>query len=267
MADQRAEPERRQRSRHHVPGQDAGPVRQVPGQIGAEPDVRRPGQIVGSFGRQPGLAEHPAAGAVGAHHVLGPHGQRRICVTLPDDAGDPILALREAGELPPEPDVSARVPCRPQEHRFQHGLRAVRHRLRTRHPVVGDPLGAGPPRFRSHDLQAGQSSDPQVVGHQVLRRGDRVEPVADPQVPEDLDGALVDDVGARRVGGSPVPLDDQMAYPVPRQRDRQGQPGGAGPDDQDGHLDSLCTWNRHRPPPPRGITRRVVPRFSGQLTR
>jgi hypothetical protein len=34
-------------------------------------------------------------------------------------------------------------------------------------------------------------------------------------MPEDLDGALVDDVGARRVGGIPVPLDEKMPYPVP----------------------------------------------------
>ena len=214
-------------------------MRQVPGQIGAEPDVRRPGQVVGSFDRQPGLAEDPAAGAVGAHHVLRPHGQRGISVTLLDDAGDAILILREVSELPPEPDVGAEVPGGPEEHRFQHGLRAVRHRLGTRHPVVGGPLGAGPPRFRSGDLQAGQGGHPQVVGHQVLRRGDRVEPVADPQMPEDLDGALVDDVRARRVGGAPVPLDEKMPHPVPRQGDGQGQPGRPGPDDQHGHLDSL----------------------------
>ncbi len=69
VADQRAESERGQRPRHHVPGQDSGPVRQVPGQVGSEPDVRRPGQIVGSFDHQPGLAEDPAAGAVRADHV------------------------------------------------------------------------------------------------------------------------------------------------------------------------------------------------------
>ena len=185
----------------------------------------------------------------------------------PDDAGDAVLVLREAGELPSEPDVGARVPGGPQEHRFQHGLRAVRHRLGAGRAVVGGPHGAGPPRFRPGDLQARQGGHPQVAGHQVLRRGDRVEPVADPQVPEDLDGALVDDVRARRVGGAPVPLDDQMFYPVPRQGGGQGQPGGPGPDDQHGHLDSLWTGNRHGPPPPRGITRRVVPRFSRQLTR
>src|SRR5580658_4407263 len=79
-------------------------------------------------------------------------------------------------------------------------------------------------------------------------------------MPEDLDRALVDDVGARRVGGATVPLDDKMAYAVPRQGDGQGQPGRPGPDDQDRHFDGLWTGNRHRPPPPRGITRRrVVP--------
>jgi hypothetical protein len=73
----------------------------------------------------------------------------------------------------------------------------------------------------------------------VLRRGDRVEPVTEPQVPEDLDRALVDDVGARRVGGAPVPLDDKMPHAVPRQGDGQGQSGRPGADDQDGYLDSL----------------------------
>ena len=197
-------------------------MRQVPGQIGAEPDVRRPGQVVGSLDRQPGLAEDPAAGAVGAHHVLRPHGQRRLSVTLLDDAGDAVLILREAGELPPEPDVGAHVPGGRQQHRFQHGLRAVRHRLGTGRAVVGGPLGAGPPRFRSGDLQARQRGHPQVVGHQVLRRGDRVEPVADPQVPEDLDRALVDDVRARRVGGASVPLDDQMSRRRTATRRRTG---------------------------------------------
>ena len=91
VADHRAEPQRGQRTRHHVPGQDSGAVRQVPGQVGAEPDVRGPGQIVGSFHRQPGLAKDPAAGAVGAYHVLRPHGQRRLPVTLSDDAGDAAL--------------------------------------------------------------------------------------------------------------------------------------------------------------------------------
>ena len=204
-------------------------MRQVPGQIGAEPDVRRPGQVVGSFGGQPGLAEDPAAGAVGADHVPRPHGQRRLSVTLADDAGDAVLVLREADELPPEPDVSAHVPCRRQEHRFQHGLRAVRHRLRTRRAVVGGPLGAGPPRFRSGDLQARQGGHPQVVGHQVLRRGDRVEPVADPQMPEDLDGALVDDVRARRVGRAPVPLDDQMSTPYRDKATDKASPAGPAP--------------------------------------
>ena len=147
VADQRAEPERRQRPGHHVPGQDPGAVRQVPGQVGAEPDVRRPGQVVGPFDGQPGLAEDPAAGAVGAHHVLRPHGQRGLSVTLLDDAGDAVLVLREVNELPPEPDVGAHVPGGRQQHRFQHGLRAVRHRLRTCRAVVGGPLGAGSPRF------------------------------------------------------------------------------------------------------------------------
>ena len=72
----------------------------------------------------------------------------------------------------------------------------------------------------------------------MLRRGDRVEPVADPQVPEDLDRALVDDVRARRVGGVPVPLDEKMPDAVPRQGGGQGQPGRPGPDDQHGYLDS-----------------------------
>jgi hypothetical protein len=182
------------------------------------------------------VAEDPAAGTVGAHHVLRPYGQRRLSVTLLDDAGDAIAILCEADELPPEPDVGAHVPRRRQEHRFQHGLRAVRHRLRARRAVVGGPLGAGPPRFRSGDLQARQGRHPQVAGHQVLRRGDRVEPVADAQVPEDLDGALVDDVRARRVGRAPVPFDDQMSHAIPRQGHGQGQSGRPGPHDQHGHL-------------------------------
>jgi hypothetical protein len=58
-------------------------------------------------------------------------------------------------------------------------------------------------------------------------------------MPEDLDGALVDDVRARRVGRAPVPLDDQVPYAVPRQGDGQGQSGRPGPDDEHGHLNSL----------------------------
>jgi hypothetical protein len=73
----------------------------------------------------------------------------------------------------------------------------------------------------------------------VLRRGDRVEPVADPQVPEDLDRALVDDVRARCVGSAPVPLDDKMSHSVPRQSGGQGEAGRPRPDDQHGHLNSL----------------------------
>src|SRR5580693_2877998 len=147
VADHRAEPQRGQRTRHHVPGQDAGAVRQVPGQVGTEPDVRGPGQVVGSFRRQASLAKDPAAGAVRAYHVLRSHGQRRLPVTLLDDAGNAALVWGEADELPPEPDVGASVPGGAQQHWFQHGLRAVRHRLGTGHPVVGGPLGAGPPRF------------------------------------------------------------------------------------------------------------------------
>jgi hypothetical protein len=96
----------------------------------------------------------------------------------------------------------------------------------------------------------------------VLRRGDRVEPVADAQVPEDLDGALVDDVRARRVGRAPVPFDDQMSPPYRDRATDKASPAGPAPTISTGTstasepgIDMAASASGHHPPGDAGLLR------------
>src|SRR6266702_549113 len=91
-----------------------------------------------------------------------------------------------------------------QEHRFKQVLRCVHHRTRACVVVVGPACRTAPPGHQPGDLLAGEAGGPHVVAHEVAGRGEGAYPLLDAQVPEDLAGALVGDVGAGGVRGAGV---------------------------------------------------------------
>src|SRR6266702_7235418 len=90
------------------------------------------------------------------------------------------------------------------ENRFKQVLRRVHHRARACVFVVGPACRTAPPGHQPGDLLAGEAGGPHVVAHEVAGRGEGAYPLLDAQVPKDLGGALVGDVGAGGVRGAGV---------------------------------------------------------------
>ena len=68
----------------------------------------------------------------------------------------------------------------------------------------------------------------------MLWSADCQQPVLDPHVPEDLDGALVHDVCPWRVRSARVLLHEHVCNAVARQQQRSSQPRRPSTDDEDG---------------------------------
>ncbi len=201
VTDQGAQPQRRQRSGHHVPAQHSRAVLEKPGQVGPKPDVGGPAQIIGPVNGQTDLGQYQAAGAIGSDHVARPHLTGVSGGAVADHAGDAVGVLVQFDELGLKLDVGAGFTGGGQQHRFEHRLRAVGHRLRAGKEVLGGSVRPAAPGLRPRHLGIGQRRVPEIIGHRRLRNRHLMELLTDPQSPENLHRALIDDVRARRVRG------------------------------------------------------------------
>lgn len=187
----------------------------------ADPDVRhqrraRVHGLAGHADAQRAARRRPAA--VRRDQVAGAHRPARGEVR-----GDALRVLRDTDDLVAEGDPAAQF----REPRGQDLLRApLRHhprpvvrrvlaRLgRVEHVVLADPLAVPP----DHADRVGAAH--------------RVERVDDAEVVEDLHGAGLEALAPRAREQLPGALQDQRVHAAPGQLDTEGEPGGAGADDQ-----------------------------------
>src|SRR5205823_5743297 len=181
------------------PVQDPRAVRGVLRQVGLEPHVDRSTESHLPLQGEADLRSDGAPTSVSPDRVAGCDGVLLAAIAFADHSLDHVLVLRDAHELGREPDVRAVAPRGMQDHRLQYVLRGVHHRARARAVVVGPACRTASPGHQPGDLLAGEAGGPHVVAHQLVGRGDGAYLLLDAQVPEDLDGTLVGDVGARGV--------------------------------------------------------------------
>ena len=238
MADERAGAGEEGRAGCGVPIQDARPVGQVAGQVGLEPHVDGGGQPDFAVDGEPGLLDDAAASPVGPDEVVAADVVGGVGGAVPHRGRDAIGVLGEGEELVAEPDVGlGPLPRCLEQHRFEHRLGAVDHRAGAGLAVVGRPVRAAAPGVEPRHLQAGQAGVPHVVGHQLVRGGDGVQPVLEAQVPEDLHRALVHDVGPGSVRRPRVLLGQEVAHAIAGQQVGGGEPGRARSHDQQRNVD------------------------------
>jgi hypothetical protein len=217
----------------HDPVQDAGPVRDVPGQVGSEQGVDGGGAAHDALDRQAEFIGDHGAGAVGADQVPAADGVLVAVQPAAQRRGDAGVVLHVAEVLGAEHDLGAPGGGVLDQDRFQVGLGDVQQRAGAALQVVPDPVLAGAPGAQPGDLLAGQAGGEHRVAHQVPRSGDGDGLGLDAEVAEHFGGALVGDVRAGAVG-QPVPLGRHPdPHPVGGQRQGAGGAGRPRPDDQD----------------------------------
>ena len=147
--------------------------------------------------------------------------------------GDAVGVLGVAEVLGVEGDLRAALGGVGDQHRLHQRLRHVQHGAGAALQVVTAPVVAGAPGLQPGDLGAAEAGGEQGVPHLLPRGGLQFGGLLDAQVPQHLDGPLVDDV---RPGGvrHPVPLGHHVhPHPVGGQRQRGGAAHGTGSHDND----------------------------------
>ena len=215
------------------PVQDARPVRDVAAQVGVEDDVRGAGAGEFTLERQPDLVGDPRSGAVEAQQVAGPLGEHVTGPPVAQPHRHAVGVLLVVEVLGVEADDRAPLGGVLDQQRLHQRLRDVEHRAGAALQVVARAPVTGAPGLQAHDLLARQARGEQGVAHLVPRRGVLAGLLLEPEVAQHLHGALVGDVGARRVRHPREHRHRVHADPVGRQRERRGGTGGAETDDHD----------------------------------
>ena len=205
------------------PVQDAGPVRHLGAEIGREDDVHRAGDVHLPLGGQVHVAGDLAAATVGADQVLGHDRVLGARDAVANADLDMVVVLGQPQVLGVEADPRAALGGVADQDRLQQRLGQVAVRAGAGQRVVGLPRRMGAPGAHAPDLIARQAGAEHGVPHQVLRGPVGRDVVLDPQVAEDLHGALVGDVGAGGVR-RPAVLGDHDVLDAERgQRQRGGR--------------------------------------------
>jgi hypothetical protein len=209
---------------------------EVRSEVGAEPDIQRMSDRRFTFNGEPRLPQHCGARTVSPDKVPRSNAHTLTRHQVAHHAHDAVAVLAIRNELMPHPHVAARLDHRVHQKRLKDGLRTVDHRTRARRRVIPRAFVARAPRLETSDLGSSEGGDPEIVAHQLMRRGDTKQLFLKAQVPHDLDRALVDDVCARGVGRTRVLLYNEAVDPVLRKRQRRRKTGRPCADDQDRHI-------------------------------
>ena len=221
----------------HDPVEDARAVRDVLRQVRVEDDVHRPRPVHLALHRQADVLRDLRAAAVGADQVLGADRVALAADAVLDLHGDAVSVLRVRQVLGVEAHAAAAPRGLAEDDRLEDVLRQVVVGAGAGERVVGQALRVRAPRVQAGELVAGQAGAEHRVAHQVVRDALGLDLVLEAHVAHDLDGALVGDVGARRVRRPAVLRDDEVVDAVGAQEQRARASGRAGADDQDVGLD------------------------------
>ncbi len=190
-------------------------------------DKVRAGDVHLALERQPDVLGDLAAPAVRPQHVLGADVVGVPGGAVPDGHGDAGIVLLQRHVLGVEPDpAAARGRLRDQD-RLQQRLRDVAVGRRARGQVVRGPVRRGLPGAHAADLVADEAGAEHRLAHPVVLGALREHLGLDAEVAEDIHGALVGDVAARRVG-RPAVLGDHHVVHAER-GERRAAPLPAGP--------------------------------------
>ncbi len=218
---------------HGAHVQDGRAVGAVLREVRLEPDRGDLGQPGGTLHGESGLLHHPAPRTVGADHVVGAHGVLQAGLPVGDHGRDAVLVLLQAQELLPEAEFAdPGLPDLLDQQRLQQVLREVAHRARAGRQVVADAVRAVAVGVQPAHLGAGEGRHEDVVGQHRARGRLGRHLRFDTEVAQDLAGALVQQVSTGGVGRARVLADHQVGDAVARERQRGGQAGRTGADDQ-----------------------------------
>ena len=173
--------------------------------------------------------------AVGADQILRADGDVLAGQPVAAGGGDAVGVLDMRQIFGRHARLRAARAGRLEQHRLHEGLRQVVHQARRGQLVLGARQRVlAPACFMRPSLLAGERGAEDVLAHQVLLGGVEIGLGLDllAEVAQHLHGALVGDVGARRVGQPAIAVDHHVLDAVGRQQRRRGRARRTGADDQ-----------------------------------
>lgn len=208
----------------HHPVEDAGAVRDILREIGAEEDVHRAANAHPALEGQARMFGHEGFAAIGADKILRADGEFLAGQAVAAGGGDAALVLRVRQVFGRHAGLRPAGAGGLEEQRLHVGLRQVVHVRGRGHQVLGPGERVVAPGLHPADLLAGEAFAEDVLAHQVLMGGEHVGLVLDvaAKVAQDLHRALVGDVRAGGVGEPAVAVDRHVGDPIGRKQRGSG---------------------------------------------
>ncbi|MNL09480.1 hypothetical protein D3C87_1302410 [compost metagenome] len=135
---------------------------------------------------------------------------------IEDARGDAVCVLSEIEQFAVEAHLATRAQRFVGNDRLKHVLGDVAHRRGAGRLIVGLALDGIAPGQQAAQFLAGKTGGPDIVGHQLVRRGGGDDRGFNPRIAVNLDGALVGDMRPRAVGGPAIFVDQQAFDAIAR---------------------------------------------------
>ena len=227
------------RARLHHPIEYGRTMGDISGQVGLEQDVHRSPDPHPSLEAQAGILGDLGVAAVGADQIFRADRQLPARQPVAAGGGDPVLILAVAQIFGRHARLRAARTGGLEQERLHEGLWQVVHVRRRRELVLGAAERMHAPAFHAADLLSGQRGAEDVFAHQFLVGGEEIGFVLHiaAEIAQHLHGALVGDMGARRIGQPAIAVDRHVLDAVAGQQRCAGRTGRAGSDDENVSFD------------------------------
>jgi hypothetical protein len=204
----------------------------IPGEIGVEDRVDRPGARHAAFDRKSEMIDDGRSRTVCADHVFRPDGELPTIQSIAQRGRDACGILLVTDVFGVESERRTLLGRLPKQDRFEQRLDDVHHPARTCPQIVAPAVVPRTPRPHPDQFGPGETGRERRVAHQFPRARVPCDVLRDSEIPEDLVRSLVRDVRARTVGHPVAARYDVTAHAGIRECQRGRRAGRSGSDDQ-----------------------------------